>query len=106
MRDVAQNVIVIEGDCGTLQGITKSTISHGDQVDIPLSQLIIGRTARDNIRNPITDEMIVHENEVITQEIAGKITDPELRRSFLENVAAHREVVAEYARLDRSVRPG
>jgi DNA-directed RNA polymerase subunit beta' len=71
--DVAQNVIIIERDCGTLQGITKSTISRGDQVDIPLSNLIIGRTARDNIRNPITDEMIVHENEVITHEIAHKI---------------------------------
>ena len=68
--DVAQNVIIIERDCGTLQGITKTSISRGDQVDIPLSQLIIGRTARDNIRNPITDEMIVHENEVITHEIA------------------------------------
>jgi DNA-directed RNA polymerase subunit beta' len=71
--DVAQNVIILERDCGTLQGITKTSISRGDQVDIPLSQLIIGRTARDNIRNPITDEMIVHENEVITPEIAGKI---------------------------------
>jgi len=71
--DVAQNVIIIERDCQTLQGITKTSVSHGDQVDIPLSQLIIGRTARDNIRNPITDEMIVHENEVITPEIAGKI---------------------------------
>ena len=68
-----QNVIVIERDCGTLQGITKTSISRGDQVDIPLSQLIIGRTARDNIRNPITDEMIVHENEIITPEIAKKI---------------------------------
>jgi len=71
--DVAQNVIIIERDCGTLQGITKTSISRGDQVDIPLSQLIIGRTARDNVRNPITDEMIVHENEVITPKIAGKI---------------------------------
>jgi DNA-directed RNA polymerase subunit beta' len=71
--DVAQNVIIIERDCGTLQGITKSSVSRGDQVDVPLSQLIIGRTARDNIRNPITDEMIVHENEVITHAIAGKI---------------------------------
>jgi DNA-directed RNA polymerase subunit beta' len=71
--DVAQNMIVTERDCGTLQGITKSTIARGDQVDIPLSQLIIGRTARDNIRNPITDEMIVRENEVITPEIAGKV---------------------------------
>ncbi len=71
--DVAQNVIVIERDCQTLQGITKTTVSRGDQVDVPLSQLVIGRTARDNIRNPITDEMIVHENEVITPEVAAKI---------------------------------
>jgi len=71
--DVAQNVIVIEHDCQTLQGITKSVISRGDQVDVPLSQLIIGRTARDNIRNPITDEMVVRENEVIDHEAASKI---------------------------------
>jgi len=71
--DVAQNLIVIQRDCQTLQGITKGTVSKGDQVDVTLSQLIIGRTARDNIRNPITDEMIVHENDVITPEAAAKI---------------------------------
>ncbi len=71
--DVAQNVIVLERDCQTLQGITKSIVSRGEQIDVPLSQLIIGRTARDNIRNPITDEMIVRENEVITTEAAAKI---------------------------------
>jgi DNA-directed RNA polymerase subunit beta' len=71
--DVSQNVIVTERDCGTLQGITKSTVTRGEQVDAPLSQLIIGRTARDNIRNPITDEMIVRENEVITPEAAAKV---------------------------------
>jgi len=71
--DVAQNVIITQRDCGTLQGITKSIVSRGEQIDIPLSELVIGRTARDNIRNPITDEMIVHENEVITSEAAEKI---------------------------------
>jgi DNA-directed RNA polymerase subunit beta' len=74
--DVAQNVIVIERDCQTLQGITKSTISRGESDEtrnVPLSQLIIGRTARDNIRNPITDEMVVHENETITPDAAAKI---------------------------------
>ncbi len=71
--DVAQNVIVIERDCQTLQGITKNVVSRGEQIDVPLSQLIIGRTARDNIRNPITDEMIVRENQVITPEAAAKI---------------------------------
>jgi len=71
--DVAQNVIITERDCGTLQGVTKIAISRGEEIDIPLSQLIVGRTARDNIRNPITDEMIVTENEVITRAAARKI---------------------------------
>jgi DNA-directed RNA polymerase subunit beta' len=71
--DVAQNLIITEHDCQTLQGITKSTVSRGEQIDVPLSQLIIGRTARDNIRNPITDEMVVRENEVITPDAAIKI---------------------------------
>jgi DNA-directed RNA polymerase subunit beta' len=71
--DAAQNVIITERDCGTLQGITKSAVTRGEQIDMPLSSLIVGRTARDNIRNPITDEMIVHENEVIAPEAAAKI---------------------------------
>jgi len=71
--DVSQNVIVIQRDCQTLQGITKGAVSRGEQVDVSLSELIIGRTARDNIRNPITNEMIVRENEVITTEAAAKI---------------------------------
>ena len=71
--DVAQNVIVTEYDCRTLQGITKMTTNRGDQVDVSLSELIIGRTARDNIRNPITGEMVAYENEVITPESAAAI---------------------------------
>ena len=72
--DVAQTVIITERDCGTLQGITKSTVSSDRTgIDVPLSEVIVGRTARDNIRNPITDEMIIRENEVITAEAAAKI---------------------------------
>jgi DNA-directed RNA polymerase subunit beta' len=73
--DVSQNVIITERDCGTLQGVTKSVVSSSEEVSLPLSDLIVGRTARDNIRNPITDEMIVHENEVITPQIVAKIQD-------------------------------
>jgi len=73
--DVAQNLIISERDCGTLQGITKSIGTAGatEQAEVSLSELIIGRTARDNIRNPITDEMIVRENEVITPQAATEI---------------------------------
>ncbi len=75
LADVAQNVIIRSNDCGTLQGITKTTIFKGEKVDIPLSALIEGRTARDNIRDPLRDEMVVRENEIITREAAARIEE-------------------------------
>jgi DNA-directed RNA polymerase subunit beta' len=75
LADVAQNVIVTELDCETVQGITKSAIYKGEQVDVPLRDIVTGRVARENIQNPITEEVIVRENEVITGEAARKIED-------------------------------
>ncbi len=75
LADVAQNVVVNLVDCGTINGITKEAIYKGEEVDIPLREAIIGRVARDGIRNPITDEPIVGENEIITKEIAGQIEE-------------------------------
>jgi DNA-directed RNA polymerase subunit beta' len=73
LADVAQNVIVREIDCGTIQGITKSAIYRGETVDVSLRESIIGRVARDTIINPITDEIVVRETQIITSEIADKI---------------------------------
>ncbi len=73
LADVAQNVIVNRTDCGTINGITKSAIYRGEEIEIPLREAIVGRVARDTIRNPVTDEIIVSENECITADIARKI---------------------------------
>jgi DNA-directed RNA polymerase subunit beta' len=73
LADVAQNVIINELDCGTIEGISKSTIYRGEEVDVKLSELIIGRVARDTIRDPRTDDIIVRENELITPEIARRL---------------------------------
>jgi len=73
LADVAQNVIVRELDCGTIHGITKSAIYRGETLDVALKEGIVGRVARDTIVNPITDEVIVRENEIITDEIADKL---------------------------------
>jgi len=75
LADVAQNVIVNSIDCGTLKGIKKSATYKGEQVDVPLRDVIIGRVARENIINPITDELIVRENQIITHQMALKIED-------------------------------
>ena len=75
LADVCQNVIVNEHDCGTLNGINKTVVYLGEQISVPLSELIVGRTARDTIRNPITDEIIVSENEIVTPDMARKVED-------------------------------
>ena len=70
LADVAQNVIVSAASTAARSTASpRATIYKGETVDVPLKELIVGRTARDTIRNPITDEMIVRENQIITPEI-------------------------------------
>ncbi len=75
LADVAQNVVVTMHDCGTTQGITKGVIYRGEKVEVSLAESIRGRVSRANIVNPITDEVIVRENELITSDIARKIEE-------------------------------
>ena len=71
--DVAQSVVVLEDDCGVPSGIPKKAIYKGEEVDVPLKDVIRGRTSVETIINPMTDEVIVKRNEVITDPIAAKI---------------------------------
>ena len=73
--DVAQSVIITEYDCGSKRGILKRAIYKGEQIDVPLRDHIVGRVSRNNITNPLTDEVIVRENEIITLEAAKKIEE-------------------------------
>ena len=73
LADVAQNVVITMDDCGTTQGITKGIIYRGEKVEVGLAESIKGRVSRQNIVNPITDEKIVGDSEMITAEIARKI---------------------------------
>ncbi len=73
--DVAQDVIVVEEDCGTLNGIAVSAIVEGDKEVVSLEERIVGRIALDNIVDVITDEVIVRAGEEITEEKARKIKE-------------------------------
>jgi len=73
LADVAQNVIVNSRDCGTISGVTKSATYKGEEIEVALGENIVGRVARDGIRNPVTDELIVSENQIITKEIAARV---------------------------------
>ncbi|MFH1023684.1 MAG: DNA-directed RNA polymerase subunit beta' [Planctomycetota bacterium] len=73
LADVAQDVIVTEDDCGTMNGISKGAVYKGEHVHVSLSKNISGRTARDNIVDLVTDRVVVKENESITEDAARQI---------------------------------
>ena len=75
LADVAQNVVITMEDCGTTQGITKGVIYRGEKVEVRLADSIRGRVSRANIVNPITDAVIVRENEMITADIARRVEE-------------------------------
>ncbi|HOW42993.1 MAG TPA: DNA-directed RNA polymerase subunit beta' [Candidatus Omnitrophota bacterium] len=71
--DVAQEIIITDMDCGTLNGITVEAITEGNEVVVSLAERIIGRVALDNIVDIITDEVVVEQGQEITEEKAEMI---------------------------------
>jgi DNA-directed RNA polymerase subunit beta' len=71
--DIAQDVVVNEDDCGTINGISYSAIKEGEDIVEPLSERIVGRYTLERVKHPITGELIIDVNEEITEEIAEAI---------------------------------
>lgn len=84
--DVAQDVIVAEKDCGTLNGISIGAIIEGDEVVVSLKERIMGRTALDNIVDIITDEVLVSAEEETTESKAEKIESVGIEKIRIRSV--------------------
>ncbi|MCL7988873.1 DNA-directed RNA polymerase subunit beta' [Sphingobacterium sp. lm-10] len=73
LHDVAQDMIVIDQDCGTLRGIYTTALKDNDDIIEPLFDRILGRTPLNDVIHPETNEVIVAANADITEEIAELI---------------------------------
>ncbi|WP_226677486.1 DNA-directed RNA polymerase subunit beta' [Rossellomorea aquimaris] len=73
--DVAQDVIVREEDCGTDRGLLVGSIKEGTEIIEPLEERLLGRYSRKTLRHPETDEIIITENQLITEDLAKTIID-------------------------------
>ncbi|MDT3136465.1 DNA-directed RNA polymerase subunit beta' [Staphylococcus aureus] len=83
--DVAQDVIVREEDCGTDRGLLVSDIKEGAEMIEPFIERIEGRYSKETIRHPETDEVIIRPDELITPEIAKKITDAGIEQMYIRS---------------------
>ena len=68
--DIAQDVVVNEVDCGTINGIEIMALKDGEEIVEPLRDRIAGRFTLERVKHPITGEVIIDVNEEITDELA------------------------------------
>ncbi len=71
--DVSQDVIVREEDCGTLRGIEVQALKKNEEIVESLGERIKGRTALNDIIDPISQELLAEAGEEISDDVADKI---------------------------------
>ena len=84
--DVAQDVIVREDDCGTDRGLTVEELSVGSEVIEPLIDRLIGRTAFETVVHPETNEVIVEQEEIISEDQAKAIVAAGIEQVTIRSV--------------------
>jgi DNA-directed RNA polymerase subunit beta' len=84
--DVAQDSIITEQDCGTLDGIEMTPLVEGGEVIEGLGDRVLGRVALEDIRDPFSNAVIVHANEMIDESKVAAIEDAGLERVKIRSV--------------------
>jgi DNA-directed RNA polymerase subunit beta' len=97
--DVAQDVIISEIDCGTLDGIeARAIVDSGGEIVERLSDRIIGRVALEAIADPASGEVIVPAAGELDEKLADAVEDAGIERVKIRSVltcAARRGVCAK-----------
>ncbi len=84
--DVAQDVIISEPDCGTVRGIYAQAIVEGGEEIESLRDRIVGRTALDEVVDPVEGRVIVEANEEIDEDLATEIQNSGVQRVRMRSV--------------------
>ena len=86
--DVAQDIIVKDYDCGSVQGlVVYDLLNDKDNTIIePLAERILGRFASKKIVNPETKEVIVEAGEMITENAVAKITKAGIKKIEIRSI--------------------
>src|SRR5947209_3232879 len=84
--DISQDVIVSEEDCGTSDGLYVTALVEGGEIIQQLGDRILGRIAAEDVRDPVTGELIVGANEQTTEEKAATIVEAGLDRVKIRSV--------------------
>src|SRR6267143_302845 len=84
--DVAQDAIITEYDCGTMDGIALGALVEGGEIIEPMGERILGRVALDDLEDPFTHETILKANEEIDEAKVKEIEEAGLEKVKIRSV--------------------
>jgi DNA-directed RNA polymerase subunit beta' len=84
--DVAQDVIISEFDCGTLDGIEARAIVESGEIIEPLRDRIVGRVTLEKIVDPFGAGTIVEVNEEIDEDKASAVQEAGIEKVRIRSV--------------------
>ncbi|MCY3927898.1 MAG: DNA-directed RNA polymerase subunit beta', partial [Acidobacteria bacterium] len=84
--DVAQDVIVTEHDCGTIDGIVVGAIMEGGDILEPLRDRLVGRVSQEDIFDPMTGDQLLTVGDSITEKMANGIQAAGIERVRIRSV--------------------
>ncbi len=84
--DVAQDCVICEIDCGSLDGIRVTKLEEGGEVIQPLSERILGRVALDDVIDPLTGEVLIKANTELDEDAVRKIEDAGVEEVMIRTV--------------------
>jgi DNA-directed RNA polymerase subunit beta' len=83
--DVAQDASITEEDCGTDIGVRVSDVVEGGEVIVSISERVLGRFAQEDIKHPITEELIVAKGSYIEEVIADQIEESGIQNVYIRS---------------------
>ncbi len=84
--DVAQDTVIMDKDCGTIDGIYVTNLVEGGEIVEPVSDRILGRVALEEVLDPFTGEGIIGANQEITEDLAQRIEDAGIEKVRIRSV--------------------
>ncbi len=84
--DVAQDSIISEIDCGTLEGVEIMALIEGGEIIERLSDRLLGRVALEDVVDPYSGETLVEANLEISEEVADRIENSGIDRVWIRSV--------------------
>ena len=84
--DVAQDAVITEEDCGTIDGINVTPLVEGGEIIERVGDRVLGRVALEDIIDPHTGEVLVMANEEIDEDASVRIEDSGLEKVQIRSV--------------------